>query len=96
MRRLIGTAITQAWRLAMRLGLGLRLPAAKIRQHDLCKCREFAAGKVRDAMDASVYWMREVHRLDAAIAAANADLDRLHATARGISIASPTRPIGEL
>ncbi len=96
MRRLIGTAITQACRLALRFGLGLRLPAARIRQHDLCKSREYAASKVRDAMDASVYWMREVHRLDAAIATANADFERLQATHRGLSIASPTRPIGEL
>lgn len=96
MRRLIGTAITQACRLALRFGLGLRLPAARIRQHDLYKSRELAAAKVRNAMDASVYWMREVHRLDSAIVAANADLERLQATHRGISIASPTRPIGEL
>jgi len=96
MRRLIGTAISSACRLALRLGLGLRIPAAKIRQHDLHKSREFAASKVRDAMDGSVYWMREVHRLDAAIAAAHADLERLHDKRRGIAIAAPTRPIGEL
>ena len=96
MRRVIGSAITKACRLALRFGLGLRLPAARIRQHDLCKCRQFAAGKVRDAMDSSVYWMREVHRLDAAIAAANPDLERLHEKRRGFSIASPTMPIGGL
>lgn len=96
MRRLIGTAITQACRLALRIGLGLRLPAAKIRQHDLCKAREFAANKVRTAMDESVCWMREVHRLDAAIAAANADIDRLHEKRRDISIPAPTLPIGDL
>lgn len=47
-------------------------------------------------MDESVCWMREVHRLDAAIAAANADIDRLHEKRRDISIPAPTLPIGDL
>jgi hypothetical protein len=96
MRRLIGTAITTACRLALRAGLGLRLPAAHIRQHDLIKNREYAAAKVREAMDDTAYWMDELHRLDDAIDAAGADLAQMHQQRKGLSVPSPTSPLGDL
>lgn len=96
MRRLIGTAIISACRLVLRAGLGLRLPAAKIRQHDLIKNRDYAAAKVREAMDDTAYWMDELHRLDDAIDAAGADLAQMHQQRKGLSVPSPTSPLGDL
>lgn len=96
MRRMISTAIHNACRLALRFGLGLRLPAARIRQSDLIKTREFAAAKVRESLDETAYWMNELNRLDAAIDAAAEDLERIHQKRQGLSVPSPTFPIGDL
>ncbi len=95
MRRVIGTAITSACRLALRASLGLRLPAVRIRQHDLIKKREYASEKVRESLDTTAYWMDELHRLDDAIEAAGADLAQIRQQRKGLSVPSPTSPLGD-
>jgi hypothetical protein len=96
MRRLIGTSIQSACRFALLIGLGIRQPAAKIREHDLIAERERIAAQVRQSIEQASSLIAELHRLDNAIAAQHADMNRMDETRHRLRMPAPTQSIGDL
>ena len=96
LRQTIGNAINRACRLALRLGLGLRLPAARIHQHDLHTARQHAADQVRLALEDVRFWMAEIARIDEQREAADAREQALHDRRNGLRLPTPTGPIETL
>lgn len=96
LRQTIGKAIDRACRLALRLGLGLRLPAARIHQHDLHTARQHAADQVRLALEDVSFWLAEIARIDDQRAAADAREQALRDRRDGLSLPTPTSPIETL
>jgi len=96
MRRLIGTAIRSACRVALLIGLGVRRPAASIRQHDLLAERERIADQVRQSIEQAPSLIGELHRLDNAIALQRAEMDHLDETRHRLRTPAPTQPIEDL
>ena len=92
----LGRAIHNACRLALRVGLGLRIPAARIHQHDLQQARQHAADQVRLSLEDVSYWMSEIHRIDAKRAEADASEQSLHDRRNGLRLPTPTGPIETL
>jgi len=92
----LGRAIHNACRLALRIGLGLRIPAARIHQHDLHQARQHAADQVRLSLEDVSYWMSEIHRIDAKRAEADASEQSLHDRRNSLRLPTPTRPIETL
>lgn len=92
LRQTIGNAINRACRLALRLGLGLRLPAARIHQHDLHTARQHAADQVRLAMEDVSFWLAEIARIDDQRSAADAREQALRDRRDRLSMTTPTSP----
>ncbi len=92
----VGQAINHACRLALRFGLGLRIPAARIHQHDLHTARQHAADQVRLALEDVSFWMAEITRIDKQRAAADAREQALHDRRNGLRLPTPTGPIETL
>ena len=92
----VGRAINRACRLALRIGLGLRIPAARIHQHDLHTARQNAADQVRLALEDVSFWMAEIARIDEQRAAADAREQALHDRRNGLRLPAPTGPIETL
>lgn len=93
LRQTIGKAIQSACRAALRLGLGLRIPASRIHQYDLQAARDHAAAQVRLALEDCSYWMGELHSLDEKRVAADQAAQALHDRRDSLSIPTPTLPI---
>lgn len=79
MRRMIGRAIEACSRRALRAYLGVRLPAAKIRQDDQLQNRAFVAEQLRAAIAEVRTWMAELDRLDCELAAQDREIASMHA-----------------
>ena len=92
----LGRAIHNSCRLALRIGLGLRIPAARIHQHDLHQARQHAADQVRLALEDVSFWMAEIARIDEQRAAADAHEQALHDRRNGLRLPTPTGPIETL
>ena len=93
LRQTLGKAIHRACRAALRLGLGLRIPASRIHQYDLQAARDHAAAQVRLALEDCSYWMGELHSLDEKRVAADHAAQALHDRRDSLSIPTPTRTI---
>ncbi len=96
MRSMIANAIDAASRMALRVGLGLRMPAAQIRINDLRKARDNAEQRADMAALETHYWITEEQRLSACIEDASDAFDDLHTRRMRLSVPAPTRPIGDL
>ncbi len=92
----LGRAINHACRLALRFGLGLRIPAARIHQHDLHTARQHAADQVSLALEDVSFWMAEIARIDEQREAADAREQALHDRRNGLRPPAPTDPIQTL
>lgn len=77
MRRLIGSCIDACSRRALRGLLGLRLPAARIRQNDQLQNRAFVAEQLRVAIAEVRELMAELNRIDCELAAQDRELQRM-------------------
>ena len=93
LRQTIGHAIQRACRAALRLCLGLRIPASRIHQYDLQAPRAHAPAQVLLALEDCSYWMGELHSLDEKRKAADRAAQALHDRRDSLSIPTPTRPI---
>ncbi len=98
MRSMIVNAIDAACRLALRIGLGLRMPESRIRIEirDLTKKRDYAKQRADMAALETHYWITQEERLYARIDCAKSELDELQTSRAGLSLPAPTRPIGDL
>lgn len=88
----LGRAIHNSCRLALRIGLGLRIPAARIHQHDLHQARQHAADQVRLALEDVSFWLAEIARIDDQRAAADAREQALRDRRDRLSMTTPTSP----
>lgn len=96
MRRMIGNAINTACRHALRAGLGLRLPAARIRQHDLEDERARVVQQIREALEETNHLIGELNRIDNEIAAQRADTARLQDKLGRLRVPAPTKAMEDL
>lgn len=96
MRNLMGSAIITVCRLAMRIGLGLRMPAARIRIHDQHNYRDNAEEQFRISIRLAMYWADEIARYEAEIANSEEILRAMEAQRHSLSIQAPSSPIADL
>lgn len=71
-----------------------RLPAARIREHDLENNREFVEAQLLESIGDVRYWMNELARCDASLASAKTDSAAL-AAKRQAMLNIPTRRGGQ-
>lgn len=92
----IGMAIQKACAWALLAGLGIRIPAARIRAHDQKRNREHAVEQFLLATRSAIYWADEIHRCDAEIAKADDALRAMEDHQRRLHVPAPTAPISQL
>lgn len=96
MRRLIVKAIDTVFRFGIRAGLGLRIPASRIRQHDIWTIRNEVCERIRESVQTTSALMNELALLDKEIVEQHAATTRLEKTRDGLRMPSPTQPIGDI
>lgn len=96
MRKLIAGAIDAVFRRALRIGFGLRVPAARIRQHDLWQARNQVCQLIQESVQQTSALMNELAILDREIVEQHAATTRLEKTRDGLRMPSPTQPIGDI
>lgn len=90
----IGDRIDHLCKLILFAIFGLRLPAARIREHDLENNREFVEAQLLESIGDVRYWMNELARCDASLASAKTDSAAL-AAKRQAMLNIPTRRGGQ-
>lgn len=96
MRRLIGEAIDTVCRRAARAMLDLRLPAARIRQHDLYEEREKVANQIRALVEETNHLVGELTHIEKEIADQRVIMALMQERSDRLRTPAPTQPMEDL